>query len=176
MSNDNKTLIQDILGVISTDELVAELTKRKGVVCSIWNEHDVLPMMEENERFSDLTDEQQVEYARDFLDTVSDGLQETLGTRGNAYLDDRFDKYDPNPLVGRRVRLKVSKDLFSENDIVPAGVTGTIVTAEADLIGVLLDEHRASLDHWDNELYWYSDQTGSILGLYDQFNAEVEFI
>jgi hypothetical protein len=102
-SNDNEMPLREILGMIATEDLIQELQKRKGVVCSVWNHEDVLPLMED----IDLDDETRVSVARNFLYYASDGLQDVLGAYGNAYLDDRFDRYRRSdmPRISNDVRV-----------------------------------------------------------------------
>jgi hypothetical protein len=55
----------------------------------------------------DLDDETRVSVARNFLDYASDGLQDVIGAYGNAYLDDRFDRYRRSdmPRISNDVRV-----------------------------------------------------------------------
>jgi hypothetical protein len=60
---------------------------------------------------------------------------------------------------GTRVRFKAEFDIYPF-DIVPAGATGTVVTATADLIAIRLDDNRPALAPWDNEAHLHADQAG----------------
>lgn len=83
------------LSKVSTDDLVQELINRPGIVLDTWVRDDVLSLVENDDRFSDLDDAEQARIADDFLDQVGSGLKEILASRGNDYLEEKFMDYDP---------------------------------------------------------------------------------
>ncbi len=91
MTNKEPTT-REILSSISTEELIAELDRRTGVVCSIWTKIDVLPLIDQDDRFADFDEETRDDIAIDFLETISGGLLDILGERGNDYTADKLEE------------------------------------------------------------------------------------
>ena len=54
-------------------------------------------------------------------------------------------------LPGSRVRLRRDFQVFRDG-VIPACVTGVVVTATAEMYAVRLDERRPALDAWNNEI------------------------
>lgn len=88
MANEQST--KEILSGISTEDLIHELLKRPGLVCSLWDRNDILPLMENDERFDDLDDADREDVAEEFLSEIGDRLLDVLGNRGNDYTGDKF--------------------------------------------------------------------------------------
>lgn len=78
-------------------------------------------------------------------------------------------------LVGRRVKLVETKDVFPEG-IYRAGETGTISFIDSRMISVKLDAKHESLSYWNNKLHWYGHELQKNAVLMDEFLAQVELI
>jgi len=76
------------LSKATDDQLIEEVLRRKSLACSIWSIEDVRPIVSED--CPELTDEQVVEVSAAFLKTIRRDLQDTLGSRGNEFIEDRW--------------------------------------------------------------------------------------
>ena len=95
-----------------------------------------------------------------------------------------FSKRHPMQLeeftVGAKVMIPVAQNLFGVGNF-PAGTTGTVVYVDLDaketdyVAKVLLDQHIANLDYWNNELHVYrredecAEVTEEMFSLLDSF-------
>ena len=57
-------------------------------------------------------------------------------------------------VIGCRVRLTVDFQILNA-DLIPAGVTGVVVSATPEQFAVRLDDRRPALDAWNNEVRLY---------------------
>lgn len=76
---------------IPTDDLIAELRRRPGIVPSIWNTEDVSSLIEDEPACAALTEEQGDALAVAFLESNGRFLENVLAERGNDFLADRWD-------------------------------------------------------------------------------------
>lgn len=98
-----------ILKDVPTDELIAELRRRPGIVPSIWSTEDVTSLIEDEPDCAHLTEQQAEKLAIVFLETSGRALEDVLAERGNGFLADRWDDHKEHLLSEIRAAIATAE-------------------------------------------------------------------